>query len=204
MFDHYYKNIASLYDRRWKHYTDNTLDKVIQYFPDALENKTILDFGCGTGELIKRLLVANPDLAQVTGYDLTEEMLQQAQKKIQQFPEHISRKVKLQDHKDFETRFDIIVSTSVFHYLPQPHAELINLKSLLQKDGFLILLDYTKNGLLAKYFEWVIKRVDAMHQKAYAPHQIREMVESAGFNINKSEEFKITPLWRGAMIKATV
>lgn len=204
MTSNYYKNIADFYDQRWKRYTDNTLDKVIRYFPDALENKVMLDFGCGTGELLKRLLTVHPDLTQVIGYDPVEEMLQQAQDKIQQFPEHTRKKVKLQNHKNFETRFDIIVSTSVLHYLAQPHLELSNLKSVLQKNGLLILLDYTKKGLLAKYFEWVIKRIDAMHHKAYHPHQIREMVGSAGFKINKSEEFDITLLWKGIIIQASV
>lgn len=198
----YYKYIADFYDRRWKRYTEKTIDKVIQYFPNSLENKIILDFGCGTGELIKKMLNENPNLGHVVGYDPSEEMLQQAKNKAGRFPDHIREKVSFQSHKSFEVKFDIIVSTSVLHYLPQPHEELLSFRPLLQKGGILILLDYSKKSFLTKYFEWIIKKIDVQHQKAYYPHQIRGMVESAEFKIDRSDEFDITPLWKGYIVEA--
>jgi ubiquinone/menaquinone biosynthesis C-methylase UbiE len=200
----YYKRIADNYDSRWKNYTDNTLQKLIQYLPASLENKTILDFGCGTGELVKRLLSLNPDLAHITGYDPVEEILRQAQMKMSQLPEDSQKKVKLQSHLNFENKFDLIVSSSVFHYLPKPRARLHHFKSLLREGGILVLLDYTKSSLLVRYFEWFFKYIDSMHQQAYTPKQIKIMVESADFKLEDSEEFKITPLWKGFVIRVSV
>lgn len=198
----YYKYIADFYDRRWKRYTERSIEKVFQYLPNSLENKIILDFGCGTGELIKKLFEVNPSLGHVVGYDPSEEMLQQAKDKIDQFPDHIRKKIDFQDHKIFETEFDIIVSTSVLHYLPHPHEEFLNFRKLLRKGGILILLDYSKKGFLAKHFEWIIKSIDVQHQKVYYPHQIREMVLSAGFTMERNEELNLTPLWKGYILKA--
>ena len=200
----YYKKVANNYDSWWNTYMDNTFRKLIQYLPASLENKKILDFGCGTGELIKRLLVQNPALAQISGYDPVEEMLRQAQIKVRQLPEHTQEKVKLQSHQNFGMRFDLIISSSVLHYLSQPQKVLSYLKSLLCKGGTLVLLDYTKNGFLAKYLEWSFKYIDSMHQQAYKPRQIRDIVEDAGFKAERSEEFRITPLWKGYVIKAVV
>ena len=139
----YYKRVANNYDSRWKTYMDKTFQKLIQYLPASLENKTILDFGCGTGELIKRLLTLNPALAQIIGYDPVEKMLRQAQIKMKQLPEHTQEKVKLQSHQNFGMKFDLIVSSSVLHYLPQPQKVLRDFKSLLCEGGTLVLLDYT-------------------------------------------------------------
>ena len=200
----YYKRIANNYDSRWNTYMDNTFQKLIQYLPASLENKTILDFGCGTGELIKRLLTLNPALAQITGYEPVEEMLRQAQIKMRQLPENTQEKVKLQSHQNYGMNFDLIVSSSVLHYLPQPQKVLRDFKSLLCEGGTLVLLDYTKNGLLAKYFEWSFKYIDTMHQQAYKPRQIRDIVENGGFKAERSEEFRITPFWKGFVIKAAV
>lgn len=200
----YYKRVASNYDSRWETYMDNTFQKLIQYLPASLENKTILDFGCGTGELIERLLTLNPALAQITGYDPVEEMLRQAQIKMRQFPEHTQEKVKLQSHQNYGMKFDLIISSSVLHYLPQPQKVLSYLKSQLSEGGILVLLDYTRNGFLAKYLEWFFKYIDTMHQQAYKPRQIQGIVENAGFKAERSEEFRITPLWKGFIIKAAV
>lgn len=198
----YYKNIADTYDQKWKHYIDKTLDRALQYFPESLEGKTVLDYGCGTGALINRVLDIYPELKHITGYDPVEEMLHQTRMKIQQSHPLFSNKIDLRSNNSFENKFDIIVSTSVFHYLKQPHTVLLHLKSLLQKDGTLILMDYTKDGFFAKYFEWAIRSIDNMHYKAYKPSQISSIVEKAGFDILQSEKFNISLLWKGFVLCA--
>lgn len=200
----YYKKVASNYDKRWKTYTNNSLQKIIDYLPLSLEGKCILDYGCGTGELIKRLLIQKPTLSHVTGYDPVAKMLAQAKVKIRKLPKDVQKKVKLQRQLVFDHKFDIIVSGSVLHYLPKPEDTLGLLKSNLKERGILVLLDYTKDSFPARYFEWLIRQVDSLHQKAYKPEQINRLVENAGFKIRASEEFSITPLWKGFVIKAIV
>lgn len=106
-----------MYDRQWATYTHRTLDKTEAYLPD-LTGQTILDVGCGTGELIRRMLVRYPDVACVVGYDPSEKMLRQARQKLATLPHSLSGKVRLQSDDHYDTAFDLIVSTSVFHYLP--------------------------------------------------------------------------------------
>ena len=199
----YYKHVADTYDRQWKTYTDKTLGKVSDYLPD-LTGKVLLDHGCGTGELIWKMLVSNSGLVQVVGYDPSEEMLQQARNKLQLLPKDLQNKVCWQHEDQYETKFNLIVSTSVLHYLPQPQATLERWRSLLRPEGAIILLDYSKNGWLPRYFEWAIRLVDQAHHRAYYLAQAEAMVERAGFSIDSHEAFTISSFWQGFIIKASV
>jgi 2-polyprenyl-3-methyl-5-hydroxy-6-metoxy-1,4-benzoquinol methylase len=151
----HYEKTAGSYDKKWKNYTRNTLNRLIALLPASLEGKKILDFGCGTGKLIKEILIRYPGLVQISGYDPVEEMLQEAQKKIQQLPDYQQKKVHLQSQQNYASKFDLIVSNSVLHYLPRPEEALLHLQSLLKKGGKLVLLDYTKDSLPVKYFRWL-------------------------------------------------
>lgn len=198
----YYKSNAVSYDSKWANYTNVTLNKLLDYLPTPLTDKNVLDWGCGTGELIKKMLLQHTALNHITGYDPSEEMLAQASVKIEQLSAALRNKVKLQSHPQFDQKFDLIVSSNVLHYLPSPDKSLLLFKSLLKKDGCLLLLDYTKNGLLAKYFEWAFKLIDSRHQQAYTGQEIRHLVENNGFYTEKEEEFRIAPLWEGYVIRA--
>ena len=198
----YYKNVADTYDQQWKAYTDKTLDKVSEYLPD-LTGKVTLDYGCGTGELIWRMLFSNPGSARVVGYDPSTAMLQQARNKLRLLPDDLRKKVRLQQEDQYNTQFDLIVSTSVLHYLPHPQTTLEHWRSLLRPTGTIILLDYSKNGWLARYFEWAIRLVDQAHRQAYYLAQVEAMVEDSGFNVDDREDFTINSLWKGFVIKAS-
>ena len=198
----YYQRVADSYDRQWKTYTNETLNRVEAYLPD-LAGKVILDYGCGTGELLWCMLLSSPRLSQVVGYDPSTAMLEQAHNKIQLLPGDLRDKVRLQCNHAYDTTFDLIVSTSVLHYLQQPQATLEYWNSLLQPDGMVILLDYSKAGWLPRYFEWAIRWIDQAHQQAYYPAQAQAMVKEAGFNIDHSETFTINHFWQGFIIKAS-
>ena len=199
----YYKHVADTYDRQWKTYTDKTLGKASDYLPD-LTGKVLLDHGCGTGELIWKMLVSNSGLVQVVGYDPSEEMLQQARHKLHLLPDDLQQKVELQHDDQYSTKFDLIVSTSVLHYLPQPEMTLKRWRSLLRPEGAIILLDYSKNGWLPRYFEWAIRLIDQAHHRAYYLAQAEAMVERAGFSIDGHEAFTISSFWQGFIIKASI
>lgn len=199
----YYQKVADSYDRQWKTYTDKTLSQVDKYLPD-LTGMTILDHGCGTGELIWKMLTHSPGLAQVIGYDPSAAMLQQAENKLRLLPDDLQQKTSLQCENKYDTSFDLIVSTSVLHYLPKPQAVLTHWRSLLQPGGPVILLDYSKAGWLPRYFEWAIRLIDQAHHQAYCPAQARTMIEGAGFEIDRSETFMINHFWQGFIIKASV
>lgn len=198
----YYNKVADNYDQHWKEYTDRTLSKVMGYLPN-LNGKVVLDYGCGTGELIWRMLTTHLGIKRIIGYDPSEEMLQQAQRKMHLLPDDLLRKVWLQNDHEYDHQFDLIVSTSVLHYLSSPEQMLILWRSLLQPGGTVIVLDYSKAGWLPRYFEWAIRLIDDAHQQVYCLSQATSMAETAGLVIERSETFEINFFWQGFILKAS-
>lgn len=108
--------------------------------PD-LTNKKVLDLGCGTGGHLAHYLVLGAK--KVVGLDLSELMLQQAEKTLS---------VQWRKEKDFslyclpmerlnelpETDFDIVSSSFAFHYIEDFAALLENISSKMTACGTLI------------------------------------------------------------------
>lgn len=203
-FNNYYKDHASSYDKTWKSYTQVTHEKTLQYIPPDLTNRSILDYGCGTGEFIIRLLSLHPDAHRIVGLDPSENMLEMARAKVALLPSHQSGKIELANSTSYplETEaFDLVISMSAFHYFNDPEAELKRLKQTLKRAGTMVLLDYSKNGVLAKYFEWVIKLVDQGHHKAYTVEEAKKIAQGADYKVLESDEFQVDALWKGWIMK---
>ncbi len=85
----------------------------------------------------------------------------------------------------------------MIHYVENPAKTVSLLNSILKKSGEIILLDYSKEGKIAKYFEWIIKLIDVGHKKAYYLEDLESIMISAGYKIKFSEKFIIDKFWSG-------
>jgi 2-polyprenyl-3-methyl-5-hydroxy-6-metoxy-1,4-benzoquinol methylase len=107
----------------------------------------ILDVGCGTGELTKKL---TPYANEIIGIDVSENMLREAQKRN----DHEKIKyINISVEKYFEERdkkFDAIISIAALHHM---HEEKIVelMKTKLTEKGILLLLDLVKSETVAEY-----------------------------------------------------
>ena len=107
-----------------------------------IEGKAILDFGCGTGLLTERL---SPLANSIVAIDTSPKMIKVLQSK--KLPNVISLSEPLtseliKNNPAFVNKFNIIVSSSVFSFLPNYESILKLLKSLLVADGLLIQWDW--------------------------------------------------------------
>src|SRR5690242_14904862 len=75
-----YAAAAADYDRRWRFYIDATTRETLARLTLRAEER-VLDVGCGTGELLKRLRATHRD-AHLAGIDPVPEMLAVAQAKL--------------------------------------------------------------------------------------------------------------------------
>ncbi|MCG1009749.1 methyltransferase domain-containing protein [Salinicoccus sp. ID82-1] len=101
--------------------------------PD-LENRTILDIGCGLGHLIEHMLTHSPET--VTGVDASRRMISHCKS-------HFDREDVTFLHGDFtempwKAQFDVITSSLVFHYIEDFNALCSKLAGILKPGGTLL------------------------------------------------------------------
>jgi ubiquinone/menaquinone biosynthesis C-methylase UbiE len=103
-----------------------------------LAGKKIVDVGCGTGRHWKKIFDAHP--AQLTGYDVSEGMLNILQQK---FP--AAETYQLTDNKLFKTEdnsCDIIISTLTMAHIENAKDALQEWNRVLKPGGSVIITDY--------------------------------------------------------------
>ncbi len=171
--------------------------------------KTLLDFGCGAGEL---LIYYAPAYEQLVGVDFSASMLDEASKKIREREcENISL-IQADDKtiwKKLESSFDRITAAGVMQYLTLEEIDsfIFNASSYLNKGGKIVLFDILdprlyplwKIGLLSQDTDlWKILRKIGFEFKvilsaslnnrprdivgfAHNPNTVRKIADKHGF-----------------------
>lgn len=149
-------------------------------------NESILDFGCGTGTLSVMIKEEFPSVI-LTGIDVDSDVLSIAERKTKQKGLDIVFKkydgTILPFHED--QRFDIIVSSLVFHHIPT--AQKVNILhqifSVLKPGGKLLIADFGKaKNWYAKIAFGVFRRFDGEENtRVNARGLLPKFVANAGF-----------------------
>ncbi len=107
-----------------------------------LEELTILDFGCGTGNLTELL---SPTVKQIVALDGSREMMKLLEEKeldnVSIISDFLCDEL-INNHPYLDQKFDLIIASSVCSFLPDYEASLGQLKSLLTSGGLFIQFDW--------------------------------------------------------------
>lgn len=174
-----YDRAARTYDQLWQHYINATLDHVT----DTLQlegNEHVLDVSCGTGALIHRLRAHYSDL-KITGLDLSEEMIAQARRKVGDHPGVTLQQGSAEDLPFDSETFNVVVSTSAFHYYGHPEQALAEFRRVLRPGGRLALLDWNADYWLWWLLDPLLRRLDAGYHGCYGPEGVNALLDEAGF-----------------------
>jgi len=111
-----------------------------------LPDSRILDFGCGTGILTEKLAKVCDELVAV---DTSERMINVLREKVKEAGiENISPLLvainagTINEHAEFDRKFDLIVASSVCSFLPDYEATLGDLASMLNPGGYFMQWDW--------------------------------------------------------------
>ncbi|MCK0158520.1 class I SAM-dependent methyltransferase [Cellulophaga sp. F20128] len=154
----YYKETFETWNKIAKVYQDKFMD--LDLYNDTYDhfstligkpNASVLEIGCGPGNITKKLLTKNPNL-KLLGIDVSENMITLAK---QNNPTAEFRQMDCRDLGNLQNKFDAIVCGFCIPYLSETDcATLIqNCNKLLHRDGVLYLSfvagNYKQSGFIS-------------------------------------------------------
>ncbi len=159
----------------------------------------ILDVCFGTGN--STLIIAeNNSKNSITGVDLSENMLQVANRKIAE--QGLSNVTTLRMdavNMDFEdASFDIVTSSFGLHEMEYPEMQSIlrEMHRVLKKGGKLYLVDYQLQDTAMKRFLFRVYLLltSPPHVKDFLKYDWETIMEECGFRIDKVEPYRISQI----------
>jgi len=148
-----------------------------EYAKNFVKNKTVLDFGCGSGYGTEML---SKNAAKVTGVDISKEAVDYAKNNYNS------------DNLDFKTiseltdeKFDVITSFQVIEHVPNDIEYVTKLKKFLNPGGYLLISTPDKKHRL---FNHIQKPWNIFHLKEYTPKSLENLLKK---HFSKVEILKI-------------
>jgi len=186
-----YARAAEHYDEKWAFYVEATTRETLRRLP-MTSGARVLDVGCGTGELMRRLRAKYPH-AVLAGLDPVAEMLAVARDK-------------LSGNEDLRTgyadalpwgagAFDVVVSCNMFHYISHPVQALREMGRVLRPGGSLVLTDWCDDYLACRVCNLYLRLTNRAFYKTYRQAECRELLHAAGYRDVTIERYKISWLW---------
>lgn len=186
-----YAKAAEQYDAKWAFYVEATTAETLRRLPMHASAR-VLDVGCGTGELLRRLSAKYPD-AVLAGLDPVAEMLAVAADKL-------SGKEDLRigyadDLPWAAASFDVVVSCNMFHYISHPVRALREMARVLRPGGSIVLTDWCDDYLACRICNFYLRLTNRAFYKTYRKAECLDLLRQAGFEEMTLERYKISWLW---------
>ncbi len=144
----------------------------------------VLDVACGTG----RNFPFYPKSCQITGIDLSPEMLEQARKRADDLGVAVQLIAQDVERLDFSSQsFDTVVSSLAICTYPHPVEALREMARVCKSDGQLLLLEHGRSSskTLGKLQNMFAERF-AEHSGCHINREPLELAKSAGLEICSS------------------
>ena len=186
-----YAKAAEHYDEKWAFYVETTTRETLRRLPMTPAAR-VLDVGCGTGELLRRLRAKYPDAA-LAGLDPVAEMLAVARDKLS------GREDLREGYADSlpwsAGSFDVVVSCNMFHYISHPVEALREMARVLRPGGSIVLTDWCDDYLACRLCNLYLRLTNRAFYKTYRQAECLELLRKAGFGTIEFERYKINWLW---------
>jgi ubiquinone/menaquinone biosynthesis C-methylase UbiE len=186
-----YARAARRYDEKWAFYVEATTRETLRRMP-MTPHARVLDVGCGTGELLRRLRAKYPQ-AVLAGLDPVEEMLAVAADKLSGKED---LRIGYADALPWNaSTFDVVVSCNMFHYISHPVAALQEMTRVLRPGGALVLTDWCDDYLACRLCNLYLRLTNRAFYRTYREAECLALLHSAGFSDVKLQRYKISWLW---------
>ena len=170
-----YARLAPHYDRRWAGYVAASVRETLSRLA-ARPGERVLDVGCGTGALLGALEGAVPG---VLGAGAAVPLVAADAARL-----------------PFRAgSFDAVVSSSSFHYWPDPDAALGEIARVVRPGGRVVVTDWCDDYLACRVCDVLLRAVNPAHRRAYGTAACAALLTRAGYTAAAIERYKINWLW---------
>ena len=117
----------------------NSSEDFFTYLEHNAKNSEILDYGCGIGSFIEKVIKYNPK--KIIGIDISEVSINKAKKKAEELKINVDYRVDNCEKTSFENNsFNIVYGTGILHHL-QIEKCLDEIYRILKSNGNLIFIE---------------------------------------------------------------
>ncbi|HEY6324555.1 MAG TPA: methyltransferase domain-containing protein [Thermoanaerobaculia bacterium] len=192
-----FDRLAPAYDRRWARYTAATIRETLARL-SLQPGERLLDLGCGTGALLQALAVRGAP-SRLSGVDLSPAMVALARARL---PVAVRLAVADGAALPFPAgSFDVVVSSSSFHFWPRPDRVLGELGRVLAAGGRLAITDWCGDFLACRLYDRVLRLLDPAHQEVLTLAACGELLRMSGLVDVCVERYRAA--WPWGMMTAT-
>jgi SAM-dependent methyltransferase len=167
---HDFETWSATYEESWlQHlYFDRIHNHVLDLIDIDPPPSGVLDAGCGTGRLLRKIRQRWPD-TKLYGIDPAEGMINKAREMMPDatFILGSAESIMLPD-----SSVDFVISTTSFHHWEDQNRAIQEIYRILRKGGYFVLAEVTLSGFLLKI---------SHHGHICNPGEIRKMFEDSGF-----------------------
>ena len=186
-----YAKIARQYDEKWTFYVEATTRETLRRLP-VTPTARVLDVGCGTGELLRRLRAKHPE-ALLAGLDPVPEMLAVARDKLSGKED---LRIGYADALPWKAAsFDAVVSCNMFHYITHPVDALREMARVVRPGGVIVLTDWCDDYLACRVCNLYLRLTNRAFYKTYTEAECFALLRQAGFAQVRLDKYKISWLW---------
>lgn len=163
-------------------------------------NLGVLDIGCGTGELAKKLTERFKN-ADIHGVDISDTMIKKANaKKMKKDVKFKVGDVERLPYKD--NFFDVITCSHSFHHYPNKKKAISEMHRVLKPNGHLMVIDGSRDVLLGRIIFDIVTMIEK-HVYHLFHGEFREIFKNNGFGNVMQKRFNFVPqiLTKGMAVK---
>jgi ubiquinone/menaquinone biosynthesis C-methylase UbiE len=186
-----YGRLAPEYDARWSFYVEATTRETLARLRLRPTDR-VLDVGCGTGALLRRLAESHP-AELLTGVDPVPEMLAVARRRL---PAEVELREGWAERLPFaDEQLDVVVSCNMFHYIQRPVEALREMRRVLRTGGRLVVTDWCDDYLACRVCGWYLRLSGHAEIKVHRQRECLRLLQEAGYRELEVERYRISWLW---------
>ncbi|WP_179413609.1 class I SAM-dependent methyltransferase [Mucilaginibacter sp. E4BP6] len=155
----------------------------------SLENKTVVDIGCGTGRHWGKIFQQNP--ASLTGFDVSTGMLEKLTTKFPEAKTYVIMDNHFEDIAD--DTYDVILSTLTVAHIKDIESALKTWCRITKQQGDMIITDFHPNALASggrRTFRHGDKHI-AVQNFVHTTDSIKHILLKEGFTAIAHQEIKV-------------